>query len=188
MVSHGEASEKIFSHVLYQLSYLGFLLRRRTPAPKLGRYSERAAPCPGLRPPQRRRRFRPPQVSRRPRHPGGERCPPARCAAASSPSSSAAAFTATGNGVAAAQPARQIDVAAARRAERPERQFRRSPADRAAAAIGGWGTLAGHRRYSTSRRQVGSSSAARTQAKCSGKPSPTSSATTSVSGSPTTLE
>ena len=48
MVSHGEPSEKIFSHVLYQLSYLGFLLRQVTPAPEPGRYSEGAAPCPAL--------------------------------------------------------------------------------------------------------------------------------------------
>ena len=54
MVRHGEASEKIFSHVLYQLSYLGFLLRQVTPAPEPGRYSEGATPCPGPHPPERR--------------------------------------------------------------------------------------------------------------------------------------
>jgi hypothetical protein len=39
MVSHGEPSKLIFSHVLYQLSYLGICLRTAPGLPKPGRYS-----------------------------------------------------------------------------------------------------------------------------------------------------
>ncbi len=36
----------IFSHVLYQLSYLGAKIGRRTPAGKAGSFSQNRRPCP----------------------------------------------------------------------------------------------------------------------------------------------
>ena len=39
MARYGKSSKKIFSHVLYQLSYLGICLRTAPGLPKPGRYS-----------------------------------------------------------------------------------------------------------------------------------------------------
>ena len=118
---------------------------------------------------------------------------PSRHSTGSARSPSSSVILRVGDGVAAAEPAREVDVGAAARAERadsaPRWRGRRSGTCRGRRAVGAChadyigapGSRAGGAPHS------GSASPSRSQLKWIGKPSPSSMLTTSVSGRPTTL-
>lgn len=177
----------IFSHVLYQLSYLGIAPSGKSAlaaASEPGRYSEGTGACPAHNEQifygpfaAEFRSLRGVIVVGAAPEPGSRRCIVPILVRRSS---------GAGNGISAPQPAPQVDIPAPGRAERAIGMLRLLTTNGTAARAGWLWILIGHLMRPLC--QVGSSSAARTQAKWIGKPSPTSIETTSVSGRPTTLE